>query len=167
MDWTASSVRRVENLFRRYLTSFEPTCTFPWAGKIGVRSNPVEAYLGGIRGPRYGQKLLMKRGRLFAPRACYGDITRNAEIGRKGDDCRVQLGTRRASSRLWRAHRLRSGPRPWFSYDGVDFGLPLDCTAIEGADMPVRRLPEALRGKRRHDGRLNGLLRLRHQVPYD
>jgi hypothetical protein len=48
-------------------------------------------------------------------------------------------------------------------YDGVDFGLPFDVHGNPaGPICAARRLPEALLGKRRPDGRLNGLLRLRH-----
>jgi hypothetical protein len=53
-------------------------------------------------------------------------------------------------------------------YDGTDFGLPFDVHGNPAGPMcAVRRLPEALLGKRHPDGRLNGLLRLRHQVQYD
>jgi hypothetical protein len=48
-------------------------------------------------------------------------------------------------------------------YDGTDFGLPFDVYGDRAGPMcSVRRLPEALLGKKRPDGRLNGLLRLSH-----
>jgi hypothetical protein len=46
-------------------------------------------------------------------------------------------------------------------YDGLDFGLPFSVSGDrEGPWCSVRRLPKALLGKRRPDGRLNVLLRL-------
>jgi len=46
-------------------------------------------------------------------------------------------------------------------YDGLDFGLPFSVPGDrEGPWCSVRRLPKALLGKRRPDGRLNVLLRL-------
>jgi hypothetical protein len=45
-------------------------------------------------------------------------------------------------------------------YGGVDFGVPFDVTGRAiGSMISVPRLPEAMLGKRRADGRLNGLLR--------
>ena len=45
-------------------------------------------------------------------------------------------------------------------YDGVDYGVPFDVAGQPiGSMISVPRLPEAMLGKRRPDGRLNGLLR--------
>jgi hypothetical protein len=70
-------------------------------------------------------------------------------------------------------YRDHAGPVPAFGtiigyvlvllagYDGIDFGLPFDVHGDRAGQMQaVRRLPEAMLGKRRPDGRLNGLLRL-------
>lgn len=52
-------------------------------------------------------------------------------------------------------------------YDGIDFGLPFDRQGDRAGPMcMVRRLPEARLGKKRADGRLNSLLRLRNGVQH-
>lgn len=53
-------------------------------------------------------------------------------------------------------------------YDGLDFGLPFDVHGERIDSMcAVRRLPEAMLGKKRADGRLNGLLQLSHSVQHE
>jgi hypothetical protein len=53
-------------------------------------------------------------------------------------------------------------------YDGLDFGLPFDEHGERIDSMcAVRRLPEAMLGKKRADGCLNGLLRLSHSVQHE
>jgi hypothetical protein len=48
-------------------------------------------------------------------------------------------------------------------YDGLDFGVPFDCRGWPTGSMTtVQRLPDALLGTRRADGRLNQLFKNKH-----